>query len=72
MSSGISSFVVTRGNGFGGTPRRVVVWSTHRMEEVRDVCDKVIHLAAGRLAACADVDGWEALNPEPVEIGGGA
>jgi ABC-2 type transport system ATP-binding protein len=29
--------------------RRVVMWSTHRMEEVREVCDGVIGLVKGRL-----------------------
>ena len=38
-------------------PDRLVLWSTHRMEELRDLCDVVIGLRQGRLVYWGDVHG---------------
>jgi sodium transport system ATP-binding protein len=49
-------------------PGRLVLWSTHRMEEVSDLCQGVIGLAQGRLAYCGEAAGagtfeWMAASP---------
>ncbi|HUW82183.1 MAG TPA: ABC transporter ATP-binding protein [Phycisphaerae bacterium] len=38
-------------------PDRLVLWSTHRMEEMCDLCDAVIGLRQGRLVYWGDVQG---------------
>ncbi len=45
--------------------RRVVVWSTHRMEEVAALCHRAIRLDRGRVVADASVD-----TPLPALAGG--
>jgi ABC-2 type transport system ATP-binding protein len=43
-----------------GGPRRAVVWSTHRMDEVDSLCDQVLWLQEGRLVS-------QSSTPEPTE-----
>ncbi len=48
--------------------QRAVVWSTHRMEEVGDVCDDVIQLVGGRLTTWAAADDWRASHEHLVGV----
>jgi ABC-2 type transport system ATP-binding protein len=52
-----------------GKRGRTVLWATHRLEEVREICDRVALIDRGRLRFEGTVDEFTALAPRAAEAG---
>ncbi len=51
--------------------RRLVVWSTHRMEEMREVCQTAVALQEGRLIYCGEPAGLAGVALQGPEVAHG-
>jgi ABC-2 type transport system ATP-binding protein len=50
---------------------RTVLWATHRLEEVRDICDRVALIDRGRVRFQGTASEFMALAPGDGDLGSG-